>query len=107
MKRDKENLELIMEAAIKIGRFLGDIDRDVFLNDEKTQSSVIMQLIVIGELAKKLSDEFKQNIDLPWRLIAGFRDLAVHEYFELDLNQVWDTITQNITELIEKIKRQL
>lgn len=105
MKRDKENLEFILEAALKIGRFLGNLDKENFLKDEKTQSSVIMQLIVIGELAKKLSDESKSKIDLPWRLIAGFRDLAVHEYFELDLNQVWETITKNILELIEKIKQ--
>ena len=65
---------------------------------------MILQLIVIGELAKKLSEESKNKIDLPWRLISGFRDLAVHEYFELDLNQVWDTVRQNIPELIEKIK---
>ena len=81
MKRDKENLEFILEAALKIGRFLGDSDKESFLKDEKTQSSVILQLIVIGELAKKLSEESKNKIDLPWRLISGFRDLAVHEYF--------------------------
>ena len=39
-----------------------------------------MQLIVIDELTKKLPDETKAEIDLPWKLVAGFRDLAVHEY---------------------------
>ncbi len=63
-----------------------------------------MQLIVIGELAKKLPDDIKQAIDLPWRLMAGFRDLAVHEYFELDLEQVWDTVTNDIPDVNGKLK---
>lgn len=104
MERDKENLELIAEAALKISRFLEGSDVAQFLEDEKTQSAVIMQLVVIGELAKKLSEETKKGIDLPWRMIAGFRDLAVHEYFQLDLNKVWETAVKNVPELLEKIR---
>jgi len=63
------------------------MDLGHFLVDEKTQSAVIMQLIVIGELVKKLPESVKTQIDLPWKPIAGFRDLAVHEYFELELEQ--------------------
>ena len=107
MKRDKENLELITGACLKIYQFLGGASKEEFLKDEKTQSSVILQLIIIGELAKKLSEESKSKIDLPWRLIAGFRDLAVHEYFELDLSQVWETATQNVPDLAKKIKKYI
>jgi uncharacterized protein with HEPN domain len=107
MERDRENLQLIAEAALKITRFLDGVDAPRFLEDEKTQSAVIMQLVVIGELAKKLSVEAKKNIDLPWRMIAGFRDLAVHEYFQLDLHKVLETASKNIPELLEKIRQGL
>ncbi len=46
-----------------------------------------MQLAVIGELSKRLSDEFKKRVSLPWKQIAGFRDRAVHDYYQLDLDQ--------------------
>jgi uncharacterized protein with HEPN domain len=62
-----------------------------------------MQLVVIGELAKKLPAEFTKTVDLPWKLIAGFRDVAVHEYFELDLEQVWDTVTRDVPDVRKKI----
>ena len=46
-----------------------------------------MQLAVIGELSKRLSGEFKKRVSLPWKQIAGFRDRAVHDYYQLDLDQ--------------------
>ena len=69
------------DVGKKIADFLVGFNRDKFLKDQKTQSAVIMQLVVIGELAKKLPEEIKSQIDLPWKLMAGFRDFAVHEYF--------------------------
>ena len=66
-----------------------------------------MQLIVIGELAKKLPKEVVSSIDLPWRLMAGFRDFAVHEYFNLELKQVWDTVVNDVPVVREKLSAYL
>jgi uncharacterized protein with HEPN domain len=74
------------------------------LADQKTQSAVIMQLVVIGELVKKLPEELKTKIDLPWKSMAGFRDFAVHEYFELDLQQLWDTASRDVLTVKEKLE---
>ena len=104
---NKENditLELILGASKKLANFLLGYNLEKFLGDEKTQSAVIMQLVVIGELSKKLPEETKNQIDLPWKLMAGFRDLAVHEYFELDLKQIWETVQNdvpNVTKAVE------
>ena len=97
-------LDLILQAAEKIIDFLNGYDLSKFLTDPKTQSAVIMQIIVIGELSKKLSEEIKANINLPWREMAGFRDFAVHDYFILDLNKVWDTATQDVPTVLEKLR---
>ncbi len=96
MKDREITLDLMLQATEKIHIFLGGLSMETFLKDQKTQSAVIMQLIVIGELTKKLPDEIKNKIDLPWKLMAGFRDLAVHEYFELDLRQVWETALNDV-----------
>ena len=82
MKEHDVTLDLILQATRKVADFLLGYDFKKFLEDEKTQSAIIMQLVVIGELAKKLPEELKVKIDLPWKLMAGFRDFAVHEYFE-------------------------
>jgi len=66
-----------------------------------------MQLGIIGELVKKLPEDTKKNIDLPWQLMAGFRDLAVHAYFDLDLAKVWDTVKNDIPLVASKIEDYL
>ena len=55
-----------------------------------------MQLALIGELAKKVSAGTRETIDLPWKEIAGFRDNAIHDYFNIDLSIVWQTILEDI-----------
>ena len=72
------------------------MDLAQFKDDDKTQSAVILQLVVIGEMAKRISDETKNTIDLPWKEIAGFRDVAVHDYFSLDFEIVWQTVIDDI-----------
>ena len=54
---------------------------------------------------KKISTKTKISIDLPWKDIAGFRDKAVHDYFEMDLDVVWNTIIADIPVLKSKLQK--
>lgn len=94
----------MLDATQKIGVFVANMSQDDFLNDEKTQSAVLMQLQVIGELSKKVPDDIKVNIDVPWKAIAGLRDMVSHDYFSLDLEAIWNTATIDVIELGNKIK---
>lgn len=58
-------------------------------------------------VSKKISPETKQAIDLPWREIAGFRDMAIHEYLQLSLKIIWPTTHQPLTDLITKVEDYL
>lgn len=107
MKERDVTLGLLLQATKKIADYLSGYSQDQFLADSKTQSAVIMQLVVIGELSKKLPEEIKKEIELPWKLMAGFRDFAVHEYFELDLGQVWDTASRDVPNVREKLELSL
>ena len=80
-KSDDVYRRQIVDAVAKIERFVAGLDRNAFLASEVVQSAVIMQLAVIGELSKRLSNEFKKRVFLPWKQIAGFRDRAVHDYY--------------------------
>ena len=106
MKKSDDVYRLqILDAVTKIERFIGSLDRDAFLGTEVVQSAVIMQLAVIGELSKRLSEDFKDSVPLPWKQIAGFRDRAVHDYFQLDLESVWLTIQDDLPSLKTALER--
>lgn len=85
MKDDRVYLEQILECIRDIREFVAGIDNATFLMDRKTQSAVILQLALIGELAKRVSVPAKSAIAVPWREISGFRDRAIHDYFQIDL----------------------
>ena len=105
MKDDSVYINQLLDSVQKIQSFTKGLGRDSFLDDQKTQSAVIMQLLLIGEVSKKVSERMKQKIDLPWKDISGFRDRAIHNYFEIDLDVVWNTLLSDIPELDEKLKK--
>lgn len=104
MKDDKVYIRQMLDAVRKIELFTANMNRVSFGADEKTQSAVIMQLMLIGEISKKISAQTKTSIDLPWKDISGFRDKAVHDYFEMDLDVVWNTIIADLPVLKSKLQ---
>lgn len=110
MRSEKNNrvyLEQILDSIAKIKSFARGMDYGHFLDDQKTQSAVIMQLALIGELAKKISKTIKSKIDVPWKQIAGFRDRAIHDYYEIDLRIAWDTLTLDLEPLEQAVNDYL
>ncbi|MBW1683091.1 MAG: DUF86 domain-containing protein, partial [Deltaproteobacteria bacterium] len=64
-------------------------DERMFLEDPKTQDAVIRNFEIIGEAAKRIPEDYRQKYpDIPWRLMAGFRDVLIHCYEGVDLHQV-------------------
>ena len=95
----------ILNAARLAIRFAAGIDKAGFLDDEKTQSAVIHQLLVLGEAVKRLSSQFRAtHPQLPWKMMAGMRDKLVHEYDDVDLEEVWETVTNDVPQIIIELK---
>ncbi len=104
MRPEQLYLTDIVDAADAIARFLEDVERETFLNDELRQSAVLQKLIVIGEAASRLSDEFRSHHPIvEWRDVVGFRNIAIHEYFSVNWEIVWFTATQDVPFLREKV----
>ncbi len=96
MKNDSVYIDQIKDSIRKIELFCSGYTKESFMADSKTQSAVILQLTLIGELSKKISAETKATIDLPWKDVAGFRDKAIHNYFDIDLEIVWNTVVDDV-----------
>ncbi|MBC7335054.1 MAG: DUF86 domain-containing protein [Clostridia bacterium] len=103
-KGDRLRLAHILESALLISRWLEGVEKDRFLEDELLQEAVIRRLEVIGEAAKNVSPELKErHPEVPWKEMSGMRDVLVHEYFGVDLEQVWETASQDVPELARQI----
>jgi uncharacterized protein with HEPN domain len=94
----------ILDAADGIARFLNDLEKENFLSDELRQSAVLQKLIVIGEAASRLSAEFRlRHAEIEWPDIVGLRNIAVHQYFGVSWETVWNTARQDVPGLRERI----
>ena len=105
MRPEKLYLTDILEASEAIRRFLASVNSDEFLNDELLQSGVLQKLIVIGEAAARLPKEFRdKHPEIEWSDIVGFRNIAVHEYFAIMWEIVWETAISDIPKLHDQIE---
>ena len=84
------------------------MDKNTFDEGLKTQSAVICQLEIIGEATKRLSDELREtHADIPWRQMAGMRDVLIHAYDHVDIDEVWNVIEQALPDVVIKTKALL
>ncbi len=80
--------------------------KDDILEDELLGKGIVRGLEIIGEATKKLDFEIYSNYpQIPWQEIAGMRDVLIHNYFGIDYDVVWHTITNDIPELYHEIQR--
>jgi len=87
------------------------VGHEVFIASSHWQDAVIRQLEIIGEATKRLSKQFcLRHSDVPWRRIAGLRDVLIHDYMGVDISAVWEITQKNLPPLrlqIESILREL
>jgi len=103
--RDDAHLLDILRAARLAIDFKGTAAKSEFLEDIKTQSAVLHQLLIIGEAVKRMSPEIRAaHPEVPWKLIAGTRDKLIHFYEGVDLEEVWTMVTSDLPELIRLIE---
>jgi len=99
MRDDRLYLSNIKKCIERIESYTLD-DQKAFLQTAIIQDAVMRNFEVIGEATKRLSPEIKAAYtDVTWQQIAGFRDVLIHDYLKVNLNQVWGVIEQNLPQL--------
>src|SRR5215212_6685733 len=96
---DRARLEHIVEAIDRIQSYAAKA-ADTFFTNSMVQDAVIRNVQIIGEAAHAISDDFKRSHpEIPWREIVGTRNIITHEYFRVDLEIIWDAVTEDLARL--------
>lgn len=106
LRKFKMYLKDIMNAINSIESFVERMTYEQFEKDDKTSSAVIRKFEIIGEAAKYIPNDIKQEYpQIPWKEMTGMRDKLIHAYSEVDFKLVWMTIKQRIPELKSYISK--
>lgn len=97
-------LDHMLAAAVQACSYVEGMDRATFLGDKRTQQAVILNIVVIGEVASKLLQNSAPFLDrypsIPWSSMKGMRNRIAHGYFDIDLVVVWDTVQTALPQLV-------
>lgn len=101
-------LEDILGSIDKIGKYVRRLDYEDFIQDDKTLDAVIRNLEIIGEASKKIPIGIRnKHSEIPWKRMAGLRNIITHEYFGIDFKIVWQIVKKNLPEVKPLIRRML
>lgn len=94
-------VEDMLDSAEIVIEWTQGLAAEQFLADRKTYDAVLRNLTVMGEAAKQVPGEVRDAYpEVPWRAIAGFRDLAMHSYFGLSQHMVWSIVSETLPRLV-------
>lgn len=103
MKDDRLYLIHILESLGKIEDYTRG-GRDAFMGSPLVQDAVIRNFEVIGEAVKQIPDSLKlEHPEIPWRRIAGLRDVLIHQYMSVDLDAVWAIVDGELPEFRQAV----
>ena len=106
--RDRIILQKIAKYISESNSYTEGMSFEAFSKDTKTINATAFIFGQIGELAKRISAEIQQtNPQIPWKGIRGLRNRIVHDYENIDMKILWETITNDMPDLFMKINAML
>ena len=97
-------IEDILESVDKIEEYIGEIKEEDFYRNTQLQDSILRRLEIIGEAAKNIPMDFRNKYSIiPWKRMAGMRDVLIHEYFGVNLKRVWRAVKKDLPRLKKEI----
>ncbi len=106
--REKNYLMDMLNAAKLAQDFVADVNWEAFEIDLMRQAAVTRQIEIIGEAARRISTETHAAIpNIPWHKIIGMRNRLIHEYEDLDIETIWNTIQIALPQLIIVLEKTI
>lgn len=103
--RDVGSLLDMINAIHQAQDFTANLTYETYLDSALIQSAVERQLEILGEAARRLSDEFRQaHPDISWRRIIGLRNILIHRYDEISRQVIWKTVVSELQPLLAQIE---
>ena len=94
------------EAMERVEQYTANMSQEAFLRDPRTSDAVVRNFEIIGEAANQLPADFKQqHADVEWIKIVGLRHRIVHDYFDIDLQLVWQILQKDLPTFKAKLQR--
>ena len=104
IKNDHYYIQKLQQDLAFIVTHMRNVDIEELSENEILQDSRLFRMIQISENAKKLTEEYKaEHTEIPWKAIYGLRNRIVHDYGNVDLEVVYETLKNDIPELLEMI----
>jgi uncharacterized protein with HEPN domain len=105
-RESRHFLDDIVERGERIADYLDGVDFDRFALDTRTADAVERNLQVIGDAVKAIPADIQAMApDVPWSLLARFRDVVTHAYFRLDPAELWNVATVEMPEIVIAVRR--
>jgi uncharacterized protein with HEPN domain len=107
MKDDRLYIHDMLDRAQRIKEYTKD-GHTTFLSDPMIQDAVCRNFEIVGEAAKRVSDTTRNLYpEIPWRFVAGFRDVLIHQYAGVDIGLVWERVEKDLPPLIASLEKIL
>lgn len=101
------HLDHMQRAGSEIVQFLRGVEQDGFFKDVEKQRAVGMNLIMLGEAATRISEEYPEFVvdhpALPWHALGDFRNRIAQGYFDIELTALWDMAQKSVPELLSQL----
>ena len=108
MERDRQYLLDMLDSARLAISYVSEKSREDFFRDMQLQDAVVRRLEIIGEAARRISQTTRDTFPgLPWASMTGMRNFLIHEYGDIDLGIVWDTVQTNLGDIVSMLEQEL
>jgi len=99
-------LQHILDSIVAIESYLKKKDKKMFIGTPYLVDAVVRRFEIIGEATKNIPKDIKKLApEIPWRDIGDTRNFLIHQYFDVDAEEVWKFIENDLPALKKNIRK--